>query len=460
MRSKTTWRKLLAVGAGGLAATALGNRMAWGDPPKPGAQPPNLVLCMTDDQGWGEVSFNGLKACRTPNLDKMAAAGLRLERFYAASPVCSPTRGSFLTGRHPYRYGVFLYGWPLRIEEQTIAQTAKRAGYATGHFGKWHLNGVSGPGKVIAATDPLHPGRFGFDEWLSVSNYFDLDGTLSRRGEPEKFTGDGSDYIVGETIKFIDNVRKQDKPFLAVVWFGNPHAPWLALEADKAAAGGSAHYGEIVAIDRAVGVLREALRQRGLAENTLVLFCSDNGTPSGSNGGLRGHKDTLWEGGVRVPGIIEWPARIKPGSRSAVPVCTSDIHPTVVDLVGADRLNSNQPLDGMSLLPLFDGKISERRKGIGFWHARRSRREGLPAAGAGIAGIGGHAAWTEDRYKLHRLPGDKYELYDLVADPAESRDLAAEAPKELERMKAELETWQQSVLRSLGGEDYPKRRIQ
>ncbi|MBM4163978.1 MAG: N-acetylgalactosamine 6-sulfate sulfatase [Lentisphaerae bacterium] len=460
-----TRREFLAMGAGGLAVLALGNMMVWGAPLDEATSPPNLVLCMTDDQGWGDVSYNGLKACKTPCLDAMAAAGLRLDRFYAAAPVCSPTRGSFLTGRHPYRYGIFRPSLPLRIEEQTIAQAAKQAGYATGHFGKWHLNGVDNSGKVIAANDPLHPGRFGFDEWLSAPNYFDLNWTLSRQGQPERFTGDGSDYIAGEAIKFMDRARKQGKPFLAVVWFGNPHEPHRALEEDTAAAGGSAYYGEIVAIDRAMGTLREALRRSGIADNTLLLFCSDNGpstrSAQGSTGSLRGRKTTLWEGGVRVPGIIEWPARIQAGSRSSVPVCTSDIYPTIVEMLGVTMPGQNLPLDGISLLPLVDGRMTERGKGIGFWHSSttpqspRERSGGVPFDEVvDTEKVGGQMTWTEDRYKLYRMADGKYELYDLSADLAESRDLAAERPETVERMKAELGAWHQSVLRSLRREDY------
>jgi arylsulfatase A-like enzyme len=410
---------------------------------------PNFVLCMTDDQGWGDVSYNGLTACKTPNLDAMAAAGLRLDRFYAAAPVCSPTRGSFLTGRNPNRYGTFQHGYPLRIEERTVAQAAKQAGYTTGHFGKWHLNGVKGPGQPIPAADPLHPGRFGFDEWLSVSNFFDLNWTLSRRGKDEKFTGDGSDYIASQAAKFMADAVKDGKPFLAVVWFGNPHSPHQALAADQTAAGGSAYYGEIVAIDRAMGALRKALRDLGVADNTMLLFCSDNGaTKTGSTGNLRGNKGSLWEGGLAVPGVIEWPSRIAKPAVSNLPACTSDIYPTVVEALGVNVVKQPQPLDGMSLLPLLAGRMKARGAGIGFWYGLAGR------SGAARGSDVGHAAWTEDRYKLHKVPGGTYELYDLAADRKETKDLAAELPKEVERMKADLAKWQESVEKSLKGDDY------
>jgi arylsulfatase A-like enzyme len=177
----------LALGVSGCVRTAI----------QPDVRPrnPNIILCMTDDQGWGDVSYNGLKQIQTPALDAMAAEGMRFNRFYAAHPSCSPTRASVLTGRHPNRMGVFWPGMPLRKQEVTIAQAVKRAGYVTGHFGKWHLNGVAGFGKPIAASDPLGPGRFGFDEWFSVSNWFDLDWTFSHNGENEIGRASGRERV-------------------------------------------------------------------------------------------------------------------------------------------------------------------------------------------------------------------------------------------------------------------------
>lgn len=419
--------------------------------PARAAERPNFVLCMTDDQGWGDVSYNGLAAARTPNLDEMAAAGLRFDRFYAAAPVCSPTRGSFLTGRHPNRFGCFLYGYPIRPQEVTIAQMLKPLGYATGHFGKWHLNGVSGPGKPIPASDPLNPGRLGFDEWLSVSNFFDLDPAMSRNGTTVELKGDGSDLIVEETLRFIEGAAGQKKPFLAVVWFGNPHSPHRALPEDRARAGGSDYYGEIVAIDRAMGRLRSGLRRLGVAEHTFLLFTSDNGaTGPGSTGGLRGRKGTVWEGGIRVPGLVEWPARVPKSRRTSVPACTSDIFPTLMDIVGIQAPFPVEPLDGVSLLPLIEGKMTERPRPIGFWHY-------APSKGKGTFGKDvGHAAWTDNRYKLHRLAPDRYELYDLEADPRETQDLAASRPEIARKMREELDAWQESVLKSYRGEDYRK----
>jgi arylsulfatase A-like enzyme len=420
------------------------------EPPAAAAKArPNVVLCMTDDQGWGDVSYNGLTEIKTPTLDAMAANGMRFDRFYAAAPLCSPTRASVLSGRHPFRSGVFNPGSPFRVEELTLAEVLKPAGYATGHFGKWHLNGVSGPGKPVPGDDPLSPGKFGFDEWYSVSNFFDCDWTFSHNGTPEKTTGDGSDAIVAQALKWIEGAAKSGKPFFAVVWFGNPHLPHAPTAADQQAAGGDKYYGEIIGVDRAMGTLRAGLRRLNVADDTLLWFCSDNGAAGGgSNGQFRGKKGSVWEGGLRVPGILEWPRRIKP-AHTAVPVCTSDIFPTVRDVTGTLVANPVQPLDGISLVPLLEGKMTERPRPIGFWHG----------GGKNMDRDAGHAAWTDNRYKLHKIAekkkdGVSFELYDLLDDPSEKNDLAKTKPDVVAKMKPELETWQDSVLRSLHGEDY------
>ncbi len=439
---------LKAMGVG-VAAISAGRVSAWAAQAVDAAREnrPNIILCMADDQGWGDVGYNDKakslrKNITTPVLDAMAGSGLRLDRFYAAQAVCSPTRGSVMTGRHPNRYGCYIYGKPLRPQEMTVAQALKTVGYTTGHFGKWHLNGVSGAGKLIPASDPLNPGRFGFDEWFSTSNFFDLDWSFSHNGQTVKTTGDGSDVIMAEALKFIAKANSQGKPFLAVVWFGSPHSPIKALPEYKAKAGGDAYCGEIYGIDHSMGMLRVDLRKLGIAENTLVWYCSDNGaTGSGSNGGLRGGKGTIFEGGVRVPCIIEWPARIKKPSSTDVPAVTSDIYPTILDIVGYQAPNQVKPIDGISILPLIEGKMTSRPRPIGFVWSGNGKTKG-------------HAAWSDNRYKLLKHTPDKYELYDLVDDMSESKDIAAEKPDIVARMKAELELWLDSVEDSDKGKDY------
>jgi arylsulfatase A-like enzyme len=449
-----------------VAAPAAGARAGAAAAP---AKKPNIILAMTDDQGWGDVGYNGHQILRTPTLDEMAARGVRLNRFYAAAPVCSPTRGSCMTGRHPNRYGVFSWGYDMPLAEATIAEAVKRAGYATGHFGKWHLGGIptiagkgtrTNRGKVKHARPP-HPGNQGFDEWFSYWNFFDLNPpAFHHNGRPVgKLTGDGSDITVDRALRWIREVAGRKQPFLAVVWFGNPHSPHRALETDRAAYRSlperQQHYlGEITGVDRAMGTLRKGLRELGIAEDTLLWFTSDNGaTAAGSNGPLRGRKASLWEGGVRVPGILEWPARVRKPFATDVPACTSDYYPTTLELLGLDVPSQPKPLDGVSLLPLIDGKMTRRPKPIAF-----EIRAGK-----------GNVRWATlvtDRYKLHKGGGGRrgqrargaaaaLSLYDLAADPAEKKDLAAEHPDVVQKMKAELDRWQASVERSLAGEDYP-----
>ena len=431
-------------------------RAAAADPAPAPPVRPNIILCMTDDQGWGDVSYNGLKKIQTPHLDAMAAAGIRFNRFYAQQS-CSPTRASVMTGRHPNRSGVFWPGMPLRQQEVTIAQLIKQAGYATGHFGKWHLNGVAGPGKVIPDADPLSPRHVGFEESFSVSNYYETNWVFGRNGVPEKAAGDGSEVIVGEALKFIGAAVEKKKPFFAVVWFGSPHVPHRPLLEDLKAAGGSGYYGEILGVDRSMGTLRARLRQLGLAENTMVWFSSDNGgwldpekpDAHGTNVDLRGRKGDMWEGGIRVPGIIEWPARIKPVVTD-VPAGVVDIFPTLVELLRI-KVERPVPLDGISLVPLLDGQMKSRPQPIGFWQFAGNQQNFTPNSGP--------SAWSDNQYKLVKTKADHWELYDIVADRSEKTDLAATHPEVLNRMKAGIEKWHQSVIDSYHGQDYPEKKV-
>jgi arylsulfatase A-like enzyme len=448
--------KAVGVGAAALSVGRL-SAMAASAPEAQGDRP-NIILAMTDDQGWGDVSYNGLKKIKTPNLDAMAAAGVRFNRFYSAHPSCSPTRASVMTGRHPFRTGTIWPGMPLRTQEFTIAQAIKRVGYTTGHFGKWHLSGgKSGAGRALSADDPLHPGRFGFDTWFTVSNWFDTNWTFSRMGEKVTVPGDGSDAIVAEALTFIKKNAESKTPFLALIWFGSPHIPLSPTKEDLEAAGGHAYYGEMIGVDRSMGALRDGLRKLGIADNTMLWFNSDNGAwqdeqqgpdAFGSNGILRGHKGQIWEGGIRVPGLIEWPARIKKPFVSDVPVVTSDIYPTIVDLLKIDTSDHTQPIDGISILAILDRKIEKRPKGIGFWH---------PEDDEILAST--QVAWIDNQYKLHKRGEDKFELYDLIADVSEQTDVAAGHPDIVKRMKADMEAWQQSVARSFHGEDYPEGKV-
>ena len=412
---------------------------------------PNIILVMTDDQGWGQVGYRGHPLLKTPNLDAMAANGLRLDRFYAGAPNCSPTRATVMTGRSNDRTGVENHGYALRLQEKVLPRALRDAGYATGHFGKWHLNGFAGPGVPILAGDDHHPGHFGFDEWVSVSNFFDRDPVMSRMGKFEEFRGDSSEIIMAEALEFIRRQAQAAKPFFTVIWYGSPHDPWLASEKDREPfkvldEASQNHYGELVAMDRSMGTLRTGLRELDIANDTLVWFNSDNGglprIEPGTVGGLRGFKSSVYEGGLRVPAIIEWPARIRPGRVSKFPAATMDIFPTVAGIVGLPDTSMLQLQDGLSLLPLFAREIDRRAKPIPFRHT-------------------GRAAWIDNEYKLvvPKIAQDRFELYHLVDDPAETTDLFAREPEVAARLVKQFRDWNSSVDQSFAGKDYPEGRV-
>jgi arylsulfatase A-like enzyme len=412
---------------------------------------PHIVLVMADDMGWGETSYNRHPVLKTPNLDAMAAAGLRFDRFYAGAPNCSPTRSTVMTGRTNDRCGVENHGYGLRRQEKTIAQGLRAAGYATAHFGKWHLNGYRGPGAPILGTDDHSPGAFGFDEWLSVTNFFDRDPILSRKGKWEEFKGDSSEIIVAEALKHLERTRGAAKPTFTVIWYGSPHSPMHAAAEDMTDFGAleknsAHHYGELVALDRSIGTLRAGLRRLGMAENTLLWFCSDNGglpeIKPGTVGEFRGFKGSVYEGGLRVPGIVEWPAVIKSPRISAYPCGTFDIFPTVAEITRLPASALLQPVDGLSLRPIFTADLKERAKPMGFRHTRR-------------------AALIDNRYKIvaAHVEQGPFEIFDLQTDPREQTDLSATQPALAARLRQALATWNASVQASFEGKDYPEGRV-
>lgn len=415
------------------------------------ADAPNIVLVMADDQGWGETGYYGHPVLKTPNLDAMAKAGLRFDRFYAGAPVCSPTRASVLTGRTNNRTGVESHGFALRLQEKTLASALREAGYSTGHFGKWHLNGLRGPGVPVLLTDDHNPGVFGFDQWLSVTNFFDRNPILSRKGMFEEFRGDSSEIVVGEALKFIASNAAANQKSFSVVWFGTPHSPFVAAEDDMASFSeldepSRNHYGELVALDRSIGALRAGLRERGIEENTLVWYCSDNGglpkiTPE-TVGGLRGFKGSLYEGGLRVPSIIEWPAGISKPRMTEFPACTMDIFPTIAQVADLPKSSTLEPIDGINLTRLFDGELPPRVEPLVFNCFKKT-------------------AIIDNSIKLIDTASSNqpYELYDLDADPKESNNLFDQQPKLANRMLGHMNSFKSSLADSIAGKDYPEGQV-
>ncbi len=480
---------------------------------------PNIILMMGDDHGWEETGYNGHPHLKTPVLDGMAATGVRFDHFYAAHPSCSPTRASVLTGRHPNRMGTFAPGWSLRPEEITLAHLLAEVGYRCAHFGKWHVGAVK-------RDSPLSPLAMGYHECLAHDNFFELNPPLSRDGgEPEIHTGESSAILVEEAIRFLDRAAQEGQPFFATIWFGSPHEPYQGLSEDlelyedmpgrypdkqvrltsnetglpvtrRQGEVLQERYAEITAMDRAIGTLRRHLARQGLRQNTLVFYCGDNGT---SVDGLlqsphRGAKGDFYEGGVRVPGLLEWPARFHKPTRIGLRASTSDLLPTLAALAGATP--PARPLDGVDLMPLISLGLTERPTPLFFWgfdhrhFLQRSPEPYLdPLLQQGTTPLVKLSQGRDTRDFLnYRHPGEiteadyqgpraiikgkhkllidagkpaaegrpRYELYDLEADPGETHDLAKEQPELVETLSQRLLDWQDSVLRSLKGADYPE----
>ncbi len=452
---------------------------------------PNVILLMADDMGWAQTGYYGHPIMKTPNLDDMARHGLRMDRFYAGAPSCTPTRASVLTGRTNDRTGAFRVGHSINKQEKMLSTAFRDAGYSTAHFGKWHLNQGGAEGHPLPADDPHSPGQLGFDYWLSATSgfdRFDIEGgrfELSRNGTVERFGGDGSEVIVDEALKYIEAQVAEQKPVFVVIWYSAPHGPWEASAQDIKPFLGvvdrtSAHmHGEIVAMDRSIGRLRQGLKDLGIAGNTLVWFTSDNGgTPNidypadcsveldpdltseetsaigcyrgvrpDATGHLRGFKKDFYEGGLRVPTIIEWPGGIEPRV-SNFPAGTVDIFPTMIDVAGLGWDSINKMHDGISLARVFESEPGRRGRPLGF-RASDGRM------------------WLDNDWKLvqnvsyaeGRFIKAPFELYNVIGDPSEERDLSELYPQVAERMRRQLDAWSVSVSRSALGADYPEGRV-
>lgn len=473
-RSATAMGAAGAVMQGAMTSAAV----PAGDPNPP---KPNIIFAMTDDQGYGDLGYMGHEHLQTPVLDEMAQQGLRLDRFYA-HPRCSPTRASVLTGRHSNRSGVFTYGNALRDQEHTVATALREAGYRTGTFGKWHLGSVR-------AGQPTSPDGHGFDVWSAAANFYENDPWFSRNGEAVQVHGESSAVTVEEALPFIRETVDEGKPFFAMVWFGAPHTPHEATEELQELYSELPdqlrnYYGELTGVDRAMGMLRDELRELGIEQNTLLIFTSDNGgrpQDGAEHRGLRGNKGQVWEGGIRVPAVFEWPSRIEPRI-SQTPANTVDLYPTFLELAGVEQPHQ-RPMDGLSLVPLLEGRMQTRPKPLGFWEYMERSGQGMasdeilqnlheqqqagepPDVNEGrIYGPDldyeeaderpGHAAWMDNEWKLHRLPNGEHQLFHLVDDKGEQNNLIEQHPDVAERMQRQLREWEQSVINSMRGADY------
>ena len=425
------------------------------------AAPPNIVFVLADDLGYGDLHCFGAQDVQTPNLDKFASEGLKLTNCYAAHGNCSPSRTAIMTGRTPTRVGV--RDWipeesPVHVprSEITVATLLHKAGYSTAQVGKWHLNG-----EFNKSTQP-QPGDHGFDHWFATHNnaypnHRNPDNFVRNGKEVGKTQGFASQLVADEAIHWLRDLRDKSKPFFLYVCFHEPHEPIatddeykkLYPSDDKSF---SAHHGNITQMDANFGRLMQALDADQLRESTFVMFTSDNGPaitaqhPHGSSGPLRDKKGSLYEGGIRVPGLVRWPGKTKPGSISDEPVCGVDVLPT---LCAAANIAppTDRKLDGTSFLPVLAGETLKRSTPL-YWHFNRASSTMKIVIRVGnwklLAALDKNPSPRDNNITKQSEQDFKtaehttFELYNLKTDLAETTNLIDTEPAKLAELKAAL----------------------
>jgi len=440
---------------------------------------PNVVVVLADDLGYGDLACYGNPVIKTPHLDNFAREGLRFTDCYAAAANCSPARTGLMTGRTPYRVGI--HNWipmfsPMHVRrsEVTIATLLRDAGYATCHVGKWHLNG-----DFNLPTQP-QPSGHGFDHWFSTQN-----NALPNHKDPVNFVRNGepvgplkgyaAPLVADEAIRWLENGRDKDKPFFLYVCFHEPHEP---IASDKRFTdlypstgeptdddlSRAAHHGNVTQMDAAFGRLSATLDRLELRDNTFVLFTSDNGPaitrihPHGSAGPLRAKKGHLYDGGIRVPGILRWPGHTPVGKTSDVPICGVDLLPTLCDVAAIrlpnQRLPADRKLDGASILPALTGQTVERTVPL-YWHFLRASSKTKVAMRVGDWKLLATLDIPDLKPSADLLPEEMraiktaelatFELYNLKTDVGESRDLANSEPERLAQLSAQMKSMYHEV---------------
>ncbi len=436
---------------------------------------PNFLVILCDDLGYSDLACYGHPSIKTPHLDELASQGIRLTDCYAASAVCSSSRAGLLTGRNPNRSGI--YDWipaghvtHLRNEETTVAELLRDAGYDTAVVGKWHLNG-----RFNEAGTP-QPDDHGFNHWFATQN-----NASPRHEDPVNFVRNGTpvgplagfscQLVAEEGVRWLKSRQYSDHPFLLHVCFHEPHEPVESPDArvqhylDTGAARNmdeAQYFANVENMDVAVGKLLSALDEMDLAEDTLVLFTSDNGPETlnryrganrsyGSAGPLRGVKLHIYEGGIRVPGIVRWPGVVDPGQVVEEPVCAVDVLPTFCELAGVDwKAKTSLPIDGSSFVSLLQGEDGVDRESPLFWWYYRALTPPKVALRDGDWKIVAHL----DIPNIREAPGsagrnvntlsqrlikagnlERFELYNLRDDPGEQHDVASEQAAILQRLK-------------------------
>lgn len=432
---------------------------------------PNIVMLLADDLGYGDLSCFGSPAVKTPHLDTLASEGMRFSRFYAGSAVCSPTRASVLTGRYPLRFGITKHfndvnRW-LPESATTVAELLKEAGYNTAHVGKWHLGGLHVDAQGKRLDNQPGPRQHGFDfyqtqiEQQPVRGRMGRERTLFRKGgtvllrNDQRVNEDDSYHSKHLTdsngdfaIELIEQLSAEQKPFFINLWWLVPHKPyepapephWSNTVADGITEDQHCFRSMIGHMDAKVGQVLAKLDELGIADNTLVLFTSDNGAAfEGFIGDLKGGKTDLHDGGLRVPMVVRWPAAIPAGRASDAFGHTNDLLPTFCEAAGVD-LTDELPIDGLSLLPHMKGERppTDKARGTVFWqldlYKKVQRHYPKPKPFATEVAMRG-------KWKLLALGGKPVELFDVDSDPNEQRNLIDDHTDLVASLTAQLNEW-------------------
>ena len=426
------WQVRLAAVAAAAAVWVGCGQSAFAAPPRP-----NVVVIVADDLGYADIGAQGIsKDVKTPNIDSIAANGVRFTSGYVSCPVCSPTRAGIMTGRYQQRFGHEFNPGPnapanfgIPLDQVTIADDFKHAGYATGAIGKWHL----GDG------EKFRPQQRGFEEFFGFLGGSHTYVNNERPNAPAPIFRDNkpiseptylTDAITRESTAFID--RHKDQPFFLYVAYNAIHTPQAAPEKyQKRFAGVKDETRKLMlsmlsAEDDGVGEILQHLRDAKLEENTLIVFISDNGGPTATNGSvntpLSGFKSQVWEGGIRVPYMMQWKGQIPVGKVIDQPVISLDILPTALAAANVP-LSKQRDLDGVNLLPLLQGKSDRPPHESLCWR------------------MGGQSAIRQGDYKLVMIKAESAKLYDLKADIGETHDLAAAQPAVLAKLQAAYQQW-------------------
>ncbi len=418
-----------------------------------GADKPNVLIIVADDLGYNDVGFQGSKEIPTPHLDKLAASGIRCTNGYVSHSFCSPTRAGMLTGRYQHRFGHENNpGWKpesttegLRMDQITLPELLKKAGYNTGAVGKWHLG----------AHPQFHPMKRGFDEYFGAlgggHQYFpgDKGGAeytipLNRNGKDEAQTNYLTEQFSDEAAAYVQRHAGDGKPWMLYLAFNAPHTPlqapeaWLAKLAHIKDTNRRTYAAMVCAMDAAIGQVMGKLEATKQRENTLVFFISDNGGPNLSfrnlgnftdNTPLHGAKGDLHDGGIRVPFLVSWPAKLKPGVYEQ-PVIALDFLPTAVALAGGE-VPKDRPIDGVNLMPYLNGERSDAPHERLFWRT---------------GGFKGTHAVRQGPWKFVQKAGGEPELYDLAVDVGESKNLAKEKPEQVAQFTAAIAEWEKGTI--------------